>query len=321
MPASTDTRLPTKPEVQRATTLTRLAGEIGAELAAAREHAMTAIQHAMNAGKLLIEAKAAIGHGNYEHWLRTNLGISKQTAAGYVRLFKNRDQIEEGMPLREALKAIAEPRPVIRLTSIPLSADDLATVKSQIAVATNQLTTQHVVPLAEPKAAPPPVAPVSSRPPAWIAPPEGAPCPGSTDFWIADVVKWVTAYKKAGLLKRGDISSLATLLARTVDCTILGNDRYPELNAKAAKWQQTQEDAEQAAEPAAAPEPPQADRAALRQRLIERLDQRYGSWKARGVQAKAADAIGIGRPILRRFLDGGQINRPTVEQIETFLNA
>ena len=85
MPAPTDTRLPTKPEVQRANTLARLADQIGAELKAAREAAMTSLQHAIKAGELLIQAKAAIGHGNYEHWLRTNLGISKQTAAGYVR--------------------------------------------------------------------------------------------------------------------------------------------------------------------------------------------------------------------------------------------
>ena len=168
MPAPTDTRLPTKPEVQRANTLARLADQIGAELKAAREAAMTSLQHAIKAGELLIQAKAAIGHGNYEHWLRTNLGISKQTAAGYVRLFKNRDQIEDGMPLRDALKAIAEPR-APRLGAPAVTAADLATAKRQISAATKQLTTpnvQHVVPLAgdgqkaKPAPTPDPEAPV-----------------------------------------------------------------------------------------------------------------------------------------------------------------
>ena len=141
-------------------------------------------------------------------------------------------------------------------------------------------------------------APIATEPasavthsPAWIAPPESSPCPGSTDFWIADVVKWVTAYKTAGRLKRGDIANLATLLAGTVDCTILGNERYRELSNKAAKLQQAQEKDwldegwETTSEPAAAPEPPRAARKAI--------DKATADYAALGEAIKAALAGGM----------------------------
>ncbi len=80
----------------------------------AMRHANEATEGALIAGKLLIEAKAQIGHGDWENWVTANCGVALRTAQAYMRLSKSVQQLDTPntqrvalLPLREALKAIA----------------------------------------------------------------------------------------------------------------------------------------------------------------------------------------------------------------------
>jgi len=70
---------------------------------------------AIEAGECLIEAKAApeLSHGQWLPFL-AKCGISKQTAALYMRVAEHRDEITKGqrvvlLSLREAAKVLAKP--------------------------------------------------------------------------------------------------------------------------------------------------------------------------------------------------------------------
>jgi N6-adenosine-specific RNA methylase IME4 len=54
-----------------------------------------AVYAARDAGRLLIEAKAKCGHGNWLNWLDANFEGSHDTARNYIRLASNWGQIEE----------------------------------------------------------------------------------------------------------------------------------------------------------------------------------------------------------------------------------
>ena len=91
------------------------------------------------------------------------------------------------------------------------------------------------------------------------------------------------------------------------------------MGAKTPRPSEPEADEDTAPEPIAAPEAPQADQEALRRRLADRLDQRYGSWQARGMMAPAAKAIGMPPAGLMRFLEGGSVYGKTVRLIEAYL--
>lgn len=63
-----------------------LAGRIGEAHRDCRDHAASAAQRAIEAGHLLIEAKAALSHGQWLPWLRDQVGLSERSAQGYMRL-------------------------------------------------------------------------------------------------------------------------------------------------------------------------------------------------------------------------------------------
>jgi hypothetical protein len=73
----------------------------------------SAVSYAVEAGKLLMEAKKLVGHGNWESWVRECCGLSERTAQGYMRLARldpAKAQRVADLSLREALKALAEPK-------------------------------------------------------------------------------------------------------------------------------------------------------------------------------------------------------------------
>ena len=55
----------------------------------------TALDYALDAGDLLIEAKAIVGHGNFKAWVRDNCEVSKRRAEEYMYIAGRRDKIEE----------------------------------------------------------------------------------------------------------------------------------------------------------------------------------------------------------------------------------
>jgi hypothetical protein len=80
------------------------------------QHAMrNAVEYAMETGDLLLEAKEQIQHGQWGQWLQDNCQIADRTARLYMRLAKNRTEIEAqfpaaGMTLNAAAKLLASPK-------------------------------------------------------------------------------------------------------------------------------------------------------------------------------------------------------------------
>ena len=83
--------------------LTDLAERINAEHAASEDHAKSAIEHALQCGQLLIEAKAQVKHGQWLPWLEANCTVKERQARNYMRLADNWEAIEsKSAPVRNA---------------------------------------------------------------------------------------------------------------------------------------------------------------------------------------------------------------------------
>jgi len=92
-----------------------LAAQINAAHAAATTAANAAVQHALNAGQLLIEAKNQTPHGQWLPWLAANCSFSVRTSQAYVRLARELPKLDEPntqrvahLPLREVLELLAD---------------------------------------------------------------------------------------------------------------------------------------------------------------------------------------------------------------------
>ena len=96
--------------------LPALASEINAAALSAGSAAKDAVQHALRAGRLLIEAKDQLPHGQWEPWLAEHCQVSPRMARAYMRLAKMLPSLENGndvavLSLRQALQTIALPPP------------------------------------------------------------------------------------------------------------------------------------------------------------------------------------------------------------------
>jgi Protein of unknown function (DUF3102) len=82
--------------VDRSNYLAHLAGRIQAEHEAALLSMKRGLQHAIAAGKLLIEAKAQVKHGQWLPWLREHCPASlpERTASLYMRLARHASELE-----------------------------------------------------------------------------------------------------------------------------------------------------------------------------------------------------------------------------------
>jgi hypothetical protein len=115
-------------------TLDKLASEINKEAKLAEQHAMQAVNHALNAGRLLTEAKEQCPHGQWLSWIENNFEGSARTAQGYMRLFEHRDVLANTqrvalLSVREALKMLAEPQALAPVNSwLPKDEGTLALV-------------------------------------------------------------------------------------------------------------------------------------------------------------------------------------------------
>ena len=59
----------------------------------AKEVASKTIEIAIECGKLLIEQKAKLGHGNWLNWCKANLEFSADTAERYMRLYRKSTEL------------------------------------------------------------------------------------------------------------------------------------------------------------------------------------------------------------------------------------
>jgi hypothetical protein len=78
--------------------LNELVSSIRDELAQVGESFGKAIQHALSAGRLLIMAKSAVGHGGWADWLHEHCELSERTAQRYMQLTKRATPLLEGNP-------------------------------------------------------------------------------------------------------------------------------------------------------------------------------------------------------------------------------
>ncbi len=75
------------------------------------------LEHAMNAGDLLLEAKAQAPHGTWQGWLADHFDGSVRTAQAYMRVAARRDEVEATktqssapLSLDSALRALSAPK-------------------------------------------------------------------------------------------------------------------------------------------------------------------------------------------------------------------
>ncbi len=96
--------------------ITTLASAINTEHRKAQECAQAAIDHAYEAGRLLVEAKATVPHGEWGAWLAANFEGSDRTARGYMRLANNweaiaaKRQSSADLSIDGALQLLAAPK-------------------------------------------------------------------------------------------------------------------------------------------------------------------------------------------------------------------
>jgi len=94
----------------------KLVVAIRREHEAASAAARSALEHALECGRLLAQARADIPHGGWENYLRDVCGIAPRTGRLYLRLHEHRGRLEDrqrvaGLTVREAARLVAEPRP------------------------------------------------------------------------------------------------------------------------------------------------------------------------------------------------------------------
>lgn len=97
--------------------LTSLAERINDEHRLAEDAARSAVEHAVKAGELLIEAKGKVAHGEWGDWVKANCSFAERTTQVYMRVARelpklngSKAQRVADLPLREAVRALAEPK-------------------------------------------------------------------------------------------------------------------------------------------------------------------------------------------------------------------
>ncbi len=101
--------------VEDASNLPALAVRINEEHRQAEAHARSAVEHAVEAGHLLITAKLEQSHGTWLAWLTANITFSPRRAQEYMQLARHWDELSSKsadsahLTVDAALKALAEP--------------------------------------------------------------------------------------------------------------------------------------------------------------------------------------------------------------------
>jgi hypothetical protein len=81
--------------IEGSNSLADLAARIKAEHEAVGIALKDSVRHAIMAGELLLQAKDQVPHGQWLPWLRDHCTISERTAQLYMRVAKNRSEIED----------------------------------------------------------------------------------------------------------------------------------------------------------------------------------------------------------------------------------
>jgi Protein of unknown function (DUF3102) len=107
-----------------------LAQAIEREHLAAHQAARTALEHALECGRLLIEAKAQVGHGRWLAWVEEHLSFGPRQATNYLRLAREVPKLSEGnrqrvsdLSMRDALNQLALNARAIRKLPVAKAAE------------------------------------------------------------------------------------------------------------------------------------------------------------------------------------------------------
>ena len=94
--------------------LDELALQIRTASSEALRHANEATDGALISGRLLIEAKSQVKHGEWDSWVTVNCKLAPRTARAYMQLSRNVELLDLRnrqrvaiLPIREAMKAIS----------------------------------------------------------------------------------------------------------------------------------------------------------------------------------------------------------------------
>jgi hypothetical protein len=97
--------------------LADLAARIRVEHTAVSTALKDSVKHAIAAGELLLEAKSQLAHGQWLPWLRDHCAISERTAQLYMRVAKNRAEIEAQIRNDVADLTLSEAAAMLALSS------------------------------------------------------------------------------------------------------------------------------------------------------------------------------------------------------------
>jgi Protein of unknown function (DUF3102) len=92
--------------------LPALAHAITVALSGHRDNAIRSAEHAIEAGRLLTDAKAAVEHGEWQSWLKASCSLSERSAQRYMRLHRaglKAPRVAD-LSIRAADMALAKPR-------------------------------------------------------------------------------------------------------------------------------------------------------------------------------------------------------------------
>jgi hypothetical protein len=99
-----------------------LGSRINEEHRLAVQHAGNAIEHALACGRMLLEAKAKVGHGKWTQWLQDNVAFSERSAQAYMRIASNPQRSADLGSIQSALTSLAKPL-AKNVLGLPLSED------------------------------------------------------------------------------------------------------------------------------------------------------------------------------------------------------
>jgi hypothetical protein len=101
--------------IQPAATLADLAKQINAEHKLCAKALRAGLQHALTAGRLLIEAKEKVPHGRWIPWLQEHCDFALRTAQAYMKAARDVPQLDKAkaqrvalLPFRDAMRELAE---------------------------------------------------------------------------------------------------------------------------------------------------------------------------------------------------------------------
>jgi hypothetical protein len=119
-------------ENQESLSLPDLAERINSEHRQCEAAMQSGLQHALEAGRLLREAKKLCPHGTWLTWLEENFAGSSRAAQSYMQIVDRMDRMEANaqrvadLSYREVLKLISEPAPAPQAEVEPDPLPDLS---------------------------------------------------------------------------------------------------------------------------------------------------------------------------------------------------